>query len=43
MSVAVADAEGTVAGAVFDPNRDELFTATRGGPALLLGPGASTC
>jgi myo-inositol-1(or 4)-monophosphatase len=35
VSVAVADARGTVAGAVYDPNRDELFTATRGGPALL--------
>ena len=33
-----ATSEGTVAGAVFDPNRDELFTATRGGPALLIGP-----
>jgi len=35
VSVAVRDLEGTVAGAVYDPNRDELFTATRaGGPAL---------
>jgi myo-inositol-1(or 4)-monophosphatase len=38
VSVAVADASGTVAGAVFDPNRDELFSATRGGHARLLGP-----
>jgi myo-inositol-1(or 4)-monophosphatase len=35
VSVAVRDPEGTVAGAVYDPNRDELFTATRcAGPAL---------
>jgi myo-inositol-1(or 4)-monophosphatase len=37
VSVAVADQAGTLAGAVFDPNRDELFSATREGPALLLG------
>src|SRR5262249_36649232 len=35
VSVAVRDQEGTVAGAVYDPNRGELFAATRGGPALL--------
>ncbi len=29
VSVAVRDAQGTLAGAVYDPNRDELFTATR--------------
>jgi len=35
VSVAVRDGEGTVAGAVYDPNRDELFAATReGSPAL---------
>src|ERR1700674_5565878 len=35
VSVAVRDLEGTVAGAVYDPNRDELFAATRvGRPAL---------
>jgi myo-inositol-1(or 4)-monophosphatase len=35
VSVAVRDREGTVAGAVYDPNRDELFTATRvRGPTL---------
>ncbi len=39
VSVAVADARGAVAGAVYDPNRDELFTATRGGAAQLLAPG----
>jgi myo-inositol-1(or 4)-monophosphatase len=38
VSVAVADDAGAVAGAVFDANRDELFTATRGGPATLHGP-----
>jgi len=35
VSVAVADGEGTLAGAVYDPNRDELFTAERGGGAQL--------
>ena len=35
VSVAVADRSGTLAGAVFDPNRGELFSATRGGPAVL--------
>ena len=35
VSVAVRDAQGAIAGAVFDPNRGELFTATRGGPALI--------
>jgi len=35
VSVAVADEIGTIAGAVYDPNRDELFTATREGQALL--------
>ncbi len=38
VSVAVADAEGALAGAVYDPNRGELFTATRGGPARLSAP-----
>jgi myo-inositol-1(or 4)-monophosphatase len=36
VSVAVRDATGTLAGAVYDPNREELFTATRDGPALLV-------
>jgi myo-inositol-1(or 4)-monophosphatase len=38
VSVAVGDEAGTLAAAVFDPNRDELFSATRGGPAELRGP-----
>jgi myo-inositol-1(or 4)-monophosphatase len=39
VSVAVRDEREVLAGAVFDPNRDELFTATRSGPALLTGAG----
>jgi myo-inositol-1(or 4)-monophosphatase len=38
VSVAVRDGAGTLAGAVYDPNRDELFTATRDGGARLAGP-----
>jgi myo-inositol-1(or 4)-monophosphatase len=38
VSVAVRDDSETVAGAVYDPNRDELFTATRGGAPMLRGP-----
>jgi myo-inositol-1(or 4)-monophosphatase len=38
VSVAVRDQRATLAGAVFDPNRQELFTATRSGPATLSGP-----
>jgi len=38
VSVAVRDQQGVIAGAVFDPNRSELFTATREGPALLSSP-----
>jgi myo-inositol-1(or 4)-monophosphatase len=34
-SVAVRDAEGLAAGAIFDPFRQELFTAARGGGAWL--------
>jgi myo-inositol-1(or 4)-monophosphatase len=34
-SVAVTDAAGVVAGAIFEPFRDELFTAVRGGGAWL--------
>jgi myo-inositol-1(or 4)-monophosphatase len=41
VSVAVRDIEGTRAGAVYDPNREELFTATRGGAPMLVGPGGS--
>jgi myo-inositol-1(or 4)-monophosphatase len=37
VSVAVRDAEGVVAGAIFEPFRQELFTATRGGGAWLDG------
>lgn len=40
VSVAVRDDEGTLAGAVYDPNRDELFAATRTGrPALMTADG----
>ncbi len=35
VSVAVQDGDGTVAGAVFDPLRGELFGGTRGGEARL--------
>ena len=35
VSVAVRDGTGTLAGAVYDPNRDELFTATQGRPPAL--------
>jgi myo-inositol-1(or 4)-monophosphatase len=38
VSVAVADESGTLAGAVFDPNRGELFSATRDGAAVLDSP-----
>ena len=38
VSVAVRDQRSTLAGAVFDPNRQELFTATSSGPATLSGP-----
>ncbi|HEY2140986.1 MAG TPA: inositol monophosphatase family protein [Solirubrobacteraceae bacterium] len=37
VSVAVRDDSGTLAGAVYDANRDELFTATRGGAPMLVG------
>ncbi len=36
-SVGVKDPEGVVAGAILEPFRDELFTATRGGGAWLAG------
>lgn len=35
VSVAVEDEAGAVAGAVYDPNRGELFSATRDGPAVM--------
>jgi myo-inositol-1(or 4)-monophosphatase len=38
VSVAVADSRGTLAGAVYDANRDELFSASRDGCATLTGP-----
>ncbi len=38
VSVAVRDERQTIAGAVYDPNRDELFTATRDGKATVSGP-----
>jgi myo-inositol-1(or 4)-monophosphatase len=42
VSVAVADESGTVAGAVYDPGREELFTATRQGAAQLRGRAGTT-
>jgi myo-inositol-1(or 4)-monophosphatase len=41
VSVAVRDSRGTVAGAVYDPNRDELFSATRHTRPTLAGPGGT--
>jgi myo-inositol-1(or 4)-monophosphatase len=41
VSVAVRDEAGTVAGAVYDPNRAELFTATRDGRPVLEAPAGS--
>ncbi len=38
VSVAVRDRDGVLAGAVYDPNREELFSATRHGAATLAGP-----
>lgn len=38
VSVAVRDERGTIAGAIYDPNRDELFSAIREGRATLAGP-----
>ena len=37
VSVAVCDDDGGLAGAVFDPLRDEIFCGERGGPATLNG------
>jgi myo-inositol-1(or 4)-monophosphatase len=37
VSVAVRDARGRVAGAIYDPNRNELFCAHREGPARFSG------
>jgi myo-inositol-1(or 4)-monophosphatase len=38
VSVAVGDRQGTIAGAVYDPNRQELFTATRESQPTLVSP-----
>jgi myo-inositol-1(or 4)-monophosphatase len=35
VSIACEDEEGTIAGVVYDPTRDELFAAARGGPATV--------
>lgn len=37
VSVAVEDEKGALAGAIFDPNRGELFSAIRGQPPMLNG------
>lgn len=37
VSIAVEDAGGALAGVVYDPPRDEVWSAVRGGPALLDG------
>jgi myo-inositol-1(or 4)-monophosphatase len=37
VSVAVQDGDRTLAGAIFDPCREEMWTATRGGEATLNG------
>ena len=37
VSIAVEDADGAIAGVVYDPPRDELWSAVRDGPALLDG------
>jgi len=37
VSIACEDEEGTIVGVVYDPMRDELWTAERDGPALLDG------
>jgi myo-inositol-1(or 4)-monophosphatase len=41
VSVAVRDRDGTLAGVVYDPNRDELFAAARGRVATLTAAGAT--
>jgi myo-inositol-1(or 4)-monophosphatase len=38
VSIACEDAAGTLAGVVYDPLRNELFSAVRGGPARIDGP-----
>ena len=41
VSVAVRDEQGTIAGAVYDPNRDELFAASRDSTPTLTSAGAT--
>jgi myo-inositol-1(or 4)-monophosphatase len=41
VSVAVQDGEGSLAGAIYDPCRDELFAGVRGGTPTLEGPGGT--
>jgi myo-inositol-1(or 4)-monophosphatase len=41
VSVAVRDERGTIAGAVYDPNRDELFAASRDSTPTLTSAGAT--
>jgi myo-inositol-1(or 4)-monophosphatase len=38
VSVAVQDEQGSLAGAIYDPVREELFTAVRGGEARMKAP-----
>jgi myo-inositol-1(or 4)-monophosphatase len=38
VSVAVCDDHGTVAGAIYDPIREEIFTVARGGEATMRSP-----
>jgi myo-inositol-1(or 4)-monophosphatase len=42
VSIAVHDDAGAVAGAIYDPNRNELFTATRGGRPRVIGPAGTS-
>jgi myo-inositol-1(or 4)-monophosphatase len=42
VSVAVRDDSTTLAGAIYDPNRNELFTATHSGRARLIGPAGAS-
>jgi myo-inositol-1(or 4)-monophosphatase len=41
VSIAVEDADGAVAGVVYDPPRDQMWSAVRGGKALLDGEGVT--
>jgi myo-inositol-1(or 4)-monophosphatase len=42
VSVAVRDEHGALVGAIYDPLRDEMFTATRNSPAMLEEPEKSS-